>query len=235
MEDYILGKVILDGFPMKRLNHDSNPNLELFRGPLQEHPLGAILERWAAYTDLCVVIADASGRIVWVNAAFTRMCGYNSDELIGKKPGHILSGNLTDKSPRSVLNRAISQGMKVHTRIVNYNKAGQPYWAEIHLEPIHDSKGQISGYISIEKDVTKEEKHQHDIGELSASMYEQLVEALNHSGNGATGNMSIMDTAKDVGRVSESPEEFIRRWRSQTSIASPDVRPRGIFDSTKAD
>jgi PAS domain S-box-containing protein len=145
------------------------------------------------------------------------MCGYNSDELIGKKPGHILSGNLTDKSPRSVLNRAISQGMKVHTRIVNYNKAGQPYWAEIHLEPIHDSKGQISGYISIEKDVTKEEKHQHDIGELSASMYEQLLEALNHSGNGATGAIGS-DTNQDVGRVSESPEEFIRRWRSQTSV-----------------
>ncbi len=219
---------------MKRLNHDSNPNLELFRGPLQEHPLGAIFERWAAYTDLCLVIADASGRIVWVNASFTRMCGYNSDELIGKKPGHILSGTLTDKSPRSVLNRAISQGMKVTTRIVNYNKAGQPYWADIHLEPIHDSKGKISGYISIEKDVTKEEKHQHEIGELSASMYEQLVEALNHSGNGATGNAGS-DTTPDVGRVSESPEEFIRRWRSQTFVGSVDQQSRRNSDHTKAD
>ncbi len=219
---------------MKRLNHDSNPNLELFRGPLQEHPLGAIFERWAAYTDLCLVIPDASGRIVWVNASFTRMCGYNSDELIGKKPGHILSGNLTDKSPRSVLNRAISQGMKVTTRIVNYNKAGQPYWADIHLEPIHDSKGKISGYISIEKDVTKEEKHQHDIGQLSASMYEQLVEALNHSGNGATGNAGS-DTTPDVGRVSESPEEFIRRWRSQTFVGSVDQQSRRNSDRSKAD
>lgn len=203
---------------MKRLNHDSTPNLELFRGPLFEHPLGSILERWAAYTDLCLVIADASGRIIWVNASFTRMCGYNSDELIGKKPGHILSGPLTDKSPRSVLNRAISQGMKVTTRIVNYNKAGQPYWADIHLEPIHDSKGKISGYISIEKDVTKEEKHQHDIGQLSASMYEQLVQALNHSGNGAAEAVGS-ETKQDAGRVSESPEEFIRRWRSQTSVS----------------
>lgn len=203
---------------MKRLNHDSTPNLELFRGPLFEHPLGSILERWVAYTDLCLVIADASGRIIWVNASFTRMCGYNSDELIGKKPGHILSGPLTDKSPRSVLNRAISQGMKVTTRIVNYNKAGQPYWADIHLEPIHDSKGKISGYISIEKDVTKEEKHQHDIGQLSASMYEQLVQALNHSGNGAAEAVGS-ETKQDAGRVSESPEEFIRRWRSQTSVS----------------
>jgi PAS domain S-box-containing protein len=219
---------------MKRLNHDSNPNLELFRGPLLEHPLGEILERWAAYTDLSLVIADASGRIIWVNAAFTRMCGYNSDELIGKKPGHILSGPLTDRSPRSVLNRAISQGVKVTTRIVNYNKAGQPYWADIHLEPIHDSKGKISGYISIEKDVTKEEKHQHEIGELSASMYAQLVEAVSHSGNGATGAIGS-EPNQDAGRVSESPDEFIRRWRSQTSAASGNHPGRRNLDSTKAD
>jgi len=204
---------------MKRLNHDSTPNLELFRGPLFEHPLGSILERWVAYTDLCLVIADASGRIIWVNASFTRMCGYNSDELIGKKPGHILSGPLTDKSPRSVLNRAISQGMKVTTRIVNYNKAGQPYWADIHLEPIHDSKGKISGYISIEKDVTKEEKHQHDIGELSASMYEQLVKAVSHPGKGGMGG-GAGRAKQEWGNTSESPEEFNRRWRSQTSVSA---------------
>ena len=198
---------------MKRLNHDSNPNLELFRGPLLDHPLGEILERWAAYTDLCLVIADASGRIIWVNASFTRMCGYNSDELIGKKPGHILSGNLTDKSPRSVLNRAISQGMKVTTRIVNYNKAGQPYWADIHLEPIHDSKGQISGYISIEKDVTKEEKHQHDIGELSASIYQQLIQVLRLSPAGSGVNPEPSLEPKKF-LSNERPKGFRRRSRA---------------------
>lgn len=203
---------------MKRLNHDSNPNLELFRGPLQEHPLGAVLERWVAYTDLCIVIADASGRIIWVNASFTRMCGYNSDELIGKKPGHILSGPMTDRSPRSVLNRAISQGAKVQTRIVNYNKAGKPYWADIHLEPIHDSKGQIRGYISIEKDVTKEESHQHDLGELTASIYEKLVEAIDSSG-GSLFAHSPNGTDPAPLRVAETPDEFIRRWRLQTSVS----------------
>ena len=204
---------------MKRLNRSSNSSLELFRGPLHELMLGEILEHWVAYTDLCVVIADASGRIIWVNSAFTQMCGYNLDELIGKKPGHILSGTLTDKSPRSVLNRAISQGMKVTTRIVNYNKAGQPYWAEIHLEPIRDSKGRIRGYISIEKDVTKEEKHQHDIGELSASMYEQLVEAVSHPGKGGMGG-GAGRAKQEWGNTSESPEEFNRRWRSQTSVSA---------------
>jgi len=137
-------------------------------------PLGMVLERWAAHTDLSIVIANAGGFIVWVNAAFTRMCGYNSDELLGRRPGHILSGELSETRPREVLNHAIQRQIPVRTRLVNYTKSGKPYWVEIHLEPIHNMNGLLTGFISVEQDVTKDELHQHEIGELSAAMYEAL-------------------------------------------------------------
>jgi PAS domain S-box-containing protein len=135
-----------------------------------------VLERWAAHTDLSVVIANAGGFIVWVNAAFTRMCGYNSDELLGRRPGHILSGPLSEKRPREVLNRAIQSQTPVLTRMVNYAKSGKAYWVEIHLEPIHNTNGRLTGFISVERDVTSEELHEHEIGELSATMYASLVQ-----------------------------------------------------------
>jgi PAS domain S-box-containing protein len=140
----------------------------------ENHPLGMVLERWAAHTDLSIVIANAGGFIVWVNAAFTRMCGYNSDELLGRRPGHILSGELSEKRPREVLSHAIQRQVPVRTRLVNYTKSGKPYWVEIHLEPIHNMNGLLTGFISVEQDVTKDELHQHEIGELSAAMYEAL-------------------------------------------------------------
>lgn len=140
----------------------------------ENHPFGMVLERWAAHTDLSIVIANAGGFIVWVNAAFTRMCGYNSDELLGRRPGHILSGELSEKRPREVLNHAIQRQIPVRTRLVNYTKSGKPYWVEIHLEPIHNMNGLLTGFISVEQDVTKDELHQHEIGELSAAMYEAL-------------------------------------------------------------
>lgn len=142
---------------------------------VESHPLGMVLERWAAYTDLSIVIANAGGFIVWVNPAFTRMCGYNSDELLGRRPGHILSGALSEKRPREALNHAIHHQVPVRTRLVNYTKSGNPYWVEIHLEPIHEIDGHLSGFISIELDVTKDELHQHQIGELTAVMYESLA------------------------------------------------------------
>ena len=142
----------------------------------ESHPLGMVLERWAAHTDLSVVIANAGGFIVWVNSAFTRMCGYNSDELLGRRPGHILSGPLSEKSPREVLNRAIQRQVPVSTRLVNYTKSGKPYWVEIHLEPIRNINGLLTGFISVERDVTKDELREHEIGELSAAMYQTLIQ-----------------------------------------------------------
>jgi len=142
----------------------------------ESHPLGMVLERWAAYTNLSVVIANAGGFIVWVNPAFTRMCGYNSDELLGRRPGHILSGPLSEERPREVLNHAIQSQVPVRTRMINYAKNGKPYWVEIHLEPIHNTNGRLTGFISVERDVTSDELHEHELGELSASMYEPLLE-----------------------------------------------------------
>ena len=168
---------------MKRLNHVANTNGELFLGNIDSHPLGVVLERWAAYTDLSVVIADPGGFIVWVNSAFTRMCGYNSDELLGRRPGHILGGPMTERQSREVLNEAIRNRESIRTRLVNYAKGGKPYWVDIHLEPIIDSQGRLTGYISIEKDVTADEAHQHQLGELSASIYEELVRKVGNNGH----------------------------------------------------
>jgi hypothetical protein len=60
--------------------------------------------------------------------------------------------------------------------MVNYAKSGKAYWVEIHLEPIHNTNGRLTGFISVERDVTAEELHEHEIGELSATMYESLVQ-----------------------------------------------------------
>jgi len=165
----------------------------------ESHPLGMVLERWAAYTDLSVVIANAGGFIVWVNPAFTRMCGYNSDELLGRRPGHILSGPLSEQRPREVLNHAIQSQVPVRTRMINYAKNGKPYWVEIHLEPIHNTNGRLTGFISVERDVTSDELHDHELGELSASMYESLVRKV-----GVNGKKSLASQSSKTG----SPRNF---------------------------
>lgn len=176
----------------------------------ESHPLGMVLERWAAYTDLSVVIANAGGFIVWVNPAFTRMCGYNSDELLGRRPGHILSGPLSEQRPREVLNHAIQSQVPVRTRMINYAKNGKPYWVEIHLEPIHNTNGRLTGFISVERDVTSDELHEHELGELSASMYESLVRKV-----GVNGKKSLASQSSKTGSPRNFRKSIAKRKRGK--------------------
>src|SRR5664279_4882372 len=39
-----------------------------------------------------VVLVDSSGRIIWVNTAFTGMTGYSASEALGKNPSILKSG-----------------------------------------------------------------------------------------------------------------------------------------------
>jgi hypothetical protein len=69
---------------------------------------------------------------------------------------------------------------------------------DIHLEPIVDSQGHLMGFISIEKDVTKEESHQNELGELSASIYEELVKKVGKNGGSPLGAKGIQQAVVPI-------------------------------------
>ena len=51
----------------------------------------------AARTHNGVILADAQGRIEWVNEGFERMTGYTLDEVRGRSPGSFLQGPESDR------------------------------------------------------------------------------------------------------------------------------------------
>jgi len=134
------------------------------------------LKRWASKSQLAIIITDTAGAVQWVNPAFKTICDYELDEIIGMKPGHFLSGPLTEVHARETLNEAIRDKKSSLVRITNYKKSGQPYIVEIHLEPIFNKKNEHQGFLSLERDVTEDEQRQRQYGEMNASMYHQLLQ-----------------------------------------------------------
>ena len=63
----------------------------------------------ASRTDNAVVLTDADGRIEWVNDGFTRISGYQPDEVIGKTPGSMLQGADTDSQVVEEMSAAIKR------------------------------------------------------------------------------------------------------------------------------
>jgi len=109
----------------------------------------------AKRTSNAIIIADAQGRVEWVNQAFTRVSGYTLEEVRGRKPGHMLGGPRTDPIASRTLGEAQRTGSPARVEIINYAKDGREYVLDIELAPLRDEAGAITGFMAIESDITE--------------------------------------------------------------------------------
>lgn len=114
----------------------------------------ARLARIAAETTNGVIITDNLGRVEWVNKGFEQISGYSLDDMLGKKPGHVLQGPETDTETASRISTCLAKGEGFYDEILNYKKTGQPYWVSIDCQHYLDTDG-IQKFMSIQTDITE--------------------------------------------------------------------------------
>ncbi len=117
----------------------------------------------ASSTDNLVIIADRDGRTEWVNEAFYRRTGYTLDDMRGRTPGSVLQGPGSDPRSIAILRQAIAEGRSQATELLNYTKAGTPYWVRVQLSPIRDETGAVQRFVSVQADVTEQRRVQGEI------------------------------------------------------------------------
>jgi len=127
-----------------------------------------LLSLVASKTDNAVIITDRAGYIEWVNEGFTRISGYTMEEVIGKKPGHVLQGTETDAATVARMSSAVRQGQSFTEEVLNYHKNGTAYWLSIAVTPTYDENGQLCRFIAIESDVTRRKQVESALRESEA-------------------------------------------------------------------
>ncbi|WP_111640532.1 PAS domain-containing protein [Marinimicrobium alkaliphilum] len=122
-----------------------------------------LLDACVTHMNDLVVITEAlpqdepGPRIVFVNPAFERRTGYRRDEVIGRSP-RFLQGEETQRSELDRIRKAMRRWQPVRAELINYTKAGEPFWLEIELVPIVDSSGWYSHWLAVERDITERKK-----------------------------------------------------------------------------
>ncbi|SFB71747.1 PAS domain S-box-containing protein [Flexibacter flexilis DSM 6793] len=120
-------------------------------------------------TDNSVVISDADGRIEYVNSGFEKMTGYKLADVIGKKPGAFLQGELTDKSTVARIRQKITARESFYEEILNYDKNGQTYWISLSVNPIFDEEDKLVNFVAVQTNINKTKQQALDYrGKLQA-------------------------------------------------------------------
>lgn len=108
----------------------------------------------AKRTGVSVLVADATGRLTWVNDAFLTNSGFSEAEVLGRKPGEFMQGPDTDPETRERIRDRIRSGVGFSETILNYRKNGVSYWNQLEVDPVRDKQGRVTGYIGVQTDVT---------------------------------------------------------------------------------
>jgi PAS domain S-box-containing protein len=114
----------------------------------------------AKRTDHAVVITDPQGRVEWVNEGFTRATGFTFEEVSGSTLGNILQGPGTDEdiASRNLIRKRIEAGLPFDTLLMNQTKSGRLYYGHTEGQPLLGRNGELTGFMSIERDVTRERR-----------------------------------------------------------------------------
>lgn len=100
-----------------------------------------------------IVITDPEGYIEYVNPRFTAVTGYTLEELIGKTPRVLKSGDKTPEDYRELW-ETITQGREWRGEFQNRRKNGEVYWEFASISPLTDEAGRITHFVGVKEDIT---------------------------------------------------------------------------------
>lgn len=133
------------------------------------------LNQAVAQSPASVVISDLDGNIVYVNESFKALSGYAEQELIGKNPRIIQSGQTPSETYREMWN-TIKAGKPWRGEFLNKRKNGDLYWELEVIAPVFDARGKIINYIAVKEDITESKRLEHALQVANKQIADRLEE-----------------------------------------------------------
>jgi len=101
-----------------------------------------------------IIVTDLRGIIEYVNPAFETLTGYQHDEVFGKTPRILKSGEQGVEFYQEMW-KTIRAGNVYRGILVNRKKNGELYYVEESICPVRDAAGQITHFIANGRDLTE--------------------------------------------------------------------------------
>lgn len=105
--------------------------------------------------------------VVYANAAFEMITGYEQDEIIGRNC-RFLQGEDRDQPEIERIREALRTDEPVTVTLRNYKKDGTLFYNRFSIRPLFDRDGQLIYYLGVQYDVTEQVRAKEELARLNA-------------------------------------------------------------------
>ncbi|HSV43179.1 MAG TPA: PAS domain S-box protein, partial [Candidatus Bathyarchaeia archaeon] len=109
-----------------------------------------------------ILMTDIEGNIQYVNPKFSEVTGYQREEVLGRNPRILKSGELSLDVYRRLW-KTISQGETWRGEFHNRKKSGDLFWERATISPIKDRFGKTINYLAVKEDISQEKRLAQDL------------------------------------------------------------------------
>lgn len=147
-------------------------------------PQIALLARALEHVADIVEISDKECSIQYVNRAFERVTGFDRAEVIGRSFSSLISDDAHDAEFIDGVVRTVLAGESWMGRVVSRTKEDEPITLEVIISPIRDEAGEVTGFVTVKRDMAEREALQRQLMESERlSTVGQLVAGIAHEIN----------------------------------------------------
>jgi len=174
--------------------------------------------------------------ITFANRAFTELCGYELDDLLGQDP-HFMNGDGTDPEAIRRYTEAISGGRDETLEIVQYRKDGSAFRAMLFASPVSDGQGRITSHFLSYLDITRRWEAEENLRALSAELEARVVartaelEAANHRLEALLGERDLL--MMEVNHRAKNSLTVAAALLGIQSRRVPDPDVRALFEEAR--
>ncbi len=112
------------------------------------------LSRAIEQSPTAVLITDTEGTIQYVNPKFIELTGYTAEEVLGKNPRILNSG---ETSPELYMEmwETILSGQEWRGEFLNRKKSGELFWEFAYISPVRNAEDVITHFVAVKEDITE--------------------------------------------------------------------------------
>jgi PAS domain S-box-containing protein len=164
-----------------------------------------------------VIITDREGVIEYVNPAFEAITGYSREEALGKTPRILKSGKHEEGFFKELWETILS-GAIFSAVFINKKKGGELYYEERTIQPLKDSTGRITHFVSTGRDITEQRKAEKEKEKLQAQLLQaQKMEAIGTLAGGVAHDFNNLLTGI-IGYLDLAMSEFDETHPAYSSL-----------------